>query len=255
MAVILLQLVERQEASPMSLLPSADVFRSVELQVSQLHRGQLICPHVPGESCSAREHLTLSEAKEAAARDAADSALRDALWRCVGRDAHSDVPHLARRGQLLALYFVVPYLRKSAAKVATRLCVDVADVRSAMVFGALCGLALATEGDDVRNEVVRAAHAAGWAVARANTAERTTDPHTLVDREGRQGDDYSPIRNASDVHVVSEVDSSLREQIGGERMGATMQHLGILEEFLASDTPQASEGESDECAGPQEETE
>ncbi|GAO06995.1 hypothetical protein TPA0598_02_02330 [Streptomyces lydicamycinicus] len=238
----------------MSLLPSADVFRSVELQVSQLHRGLLICPHAPGESCSAGEHLTLSEAKEAAARDAADRSVRDALWRCVGRDAHSDVPDLARRSQLLALYFVVPYLRKSAAKVSTRLCVDVADVRSAMVFGALCGLALATEGDDVRNEVVRAAHAVGWAVARANTAERTTDPHTLVDREGRHGDDYSPIRNESDVHVVSEVDSSLREQIGGERLGATMQHLGILDEFLVSDTPQASEGEPDECAGPEEET-
>lgn len=41
-----------------------------------------------------------------------------------------------------------------------------------MVFGALHGLALALEGDDVRDEVVRSANAAGWAVDRADPAER-----------------------------------------------------------------------------------
>ncbi|MEW2157063.1 hypothetical protein AB0950_17445 [Streptomyces sp. NPDC007189] len=169
----------------MSLLPSADVFRSIELKVSQLLGGQLVCPHAPGERCSVAEHLTLSEAKDAAARDATDVALRDALWRCVGRDARSDLPSLAQRSQLLALYFVVPYLRKSAGRVSRRLCVDVAEVRSAMVFGALYGLALATDGDDVRDEIVRAANAAGWAVERADPAERTTDPHSLVDRASR----------------------------------------------------------------------
>lgn len=84
-----------------SLLPSADVFRSIELKVSELLGGQLVCPHAPGERCSVGEHLTLSEAKDAAARDAADLALRDTLWRCVGRDARSDLPNLAQRSQCL----------------------------------------------------------------------------------------------------------------------------------------------------------
>ncbi|MFJ9408806.1 hypothetical protein [Streptomyces sp. NPDC101393] len=162
---------------------------------------------------------------------------------------------MARQSQLLALYFVVPYLRKSAAKVSRSLCVDVADVRSAMVFGALCGLALVADHDDVRNEVVRAANAAGWAVDRADTAERTTDPHILVDREGRYGEDYSPIRKESDVQVVTEVDASLRERISGERLGATLHHLGLVDEFLASDAGRAAEGEPDKLSGPQEEVE
>ncbi|MGW2049994.1 hypothetical protein ACWCPF_33165 [Streptomyces sp. NPDC001858] len=237
----------------MSLLPSADVFRSVELKVSQLLSGQLVCPHGPGERCSVGEHLTLSEAKEAAARDAADIALRDALWRHVGREARSDVPNLAQRSQLLALYFVTPYLRKSAARVSRRLCVDVAEVRSAMVFGALYGLALAAEGDDVRDEVVRAANAASWAVERADPAERTTDPHRLVDRASRCDDDYSPIRNESDIQAVDETDPLLWERISGERMGAALHRLGLLGEFLASG--QVPEGESDELDGPQKETE
>ncbi|MFI6377479.1 hypothetical protein [Streptomyces sp. NPDC050546] len=237
----------------MSLLPSADVFRSVELKVSQLLSGQLICPHAPGERCSVGEHLTLSEAKEAAARHAADVALRDALWRCVGRDARSDVPNLAQRSQLLALYFVIPYLRKSAARVSRRLCVDVAEVRSAMVFGALYGLAVAVEGDNVRDEVVRAANAAGWAVERADPAERTTDPHSLSDRACLPDDGYSPIRNESDIQVVGEVDSLLRECISGERMGATLHRLGLLDAFLASAAGQVPEGESDELDGPQQE--
>ncbi|MDN3297460.1 hypothetical protein QWM81_26165 [Streptomyces ficellus] len=139
----------------------------------------------------------------------------------MGRDAHSDVPPLARRNQLLALYFVIPYLRKPAGKVARRLCVDVADLRSAMVFGALYGLALATEGDDVRDQVVRAANAAGWAVERGNPAERATDPHSLVDRAGRRDDDY----------------------------------LGILNELLASASGPVSEAERDGLGGPQEEAE
>ncbi|MDX2681008.1 hypothetical protein [Streptomyces soliscabiei] len=189
----------------MSLLPSADVFRSIELKVPQLLGGQLVCPHVPGERCSVGEHLTLSEAKEAAARDAADAAVRDALWRCVGRDARSDVPNLAQRGQLLALYFLIPYLRKSAARVSRRLCVDVAEVRSAMLVGALYGLALAAEADDIRDEAIRAANAVGWAVERSDPAERTTDPHSLVDRASLLDDDYSPIRNESDIRAVGEV--------------------------------------------------
>lgn len=190
----------------MSLPPSADVFRSIELKVSQLLSGQLVCPHALGERRSVGEHLTLSEAKDAAARDATDVALRDALWRCVGRDARSDLPNLAQRSQLLALYFVIPYLRKSAGRVSRRLCVDVAEVRSAIVLGALYGLAPATEGDDVRDEVVRSANAAGWAVERADPAERTTDPHSLVDRASRFDDGYSPIRNESDIQVVDETD-------------------------------------------------
>ncbi|MEV0446209.1 hypothetical protein AB0I84_41425 [Streptomyces spectabilis] len=239
----------------MSLLPSADVFRSIELRIPQLLGGQLVCPHAPGERCSVSEHLTLSEAKEAAAREAVDAGVRDALWRCVGRDARSDVPSLAQRGQLLALYFVTPYLRKSAARVSRRLCVDVADVRSAMLVGALYGLAMAAEADDVRDEVVRAANAAGWAVERADPAERTTDPCSLVDGASLLDDDYSPIRNESDIQVVGEADSLLRERISGERMGAALHHLGLLGAFLASGSEQAPEGESGEFEELEEEAE
>ncbi|MEV7738799.1 hypothetical protein AB0O75_43250 [Streptomyces sp. NPDC088921] len=239
----------------MSLLPSADVFRSIELKVPQLLGGQLVCPHVPGERCSVGEHLTLSEAKEAAARDAADAAVRDALWRCVGRDARSDVPNLAQRGQLLALYFIIPYLRKSAARVSRRLCVDVAEVRSAMLVGALYGLALAAEADDVRDEVIRAANAAGWAVERSDPAERTTDPHSLVDRASLLDDDYSPIRNESDIQAVGEVDSLLGERISGERVGATLHRLGLLAAFLASGSGQVAGREPDELDGLQKEAE
>jgi hypothetical protein len=201
------------------------------------------------------EHLTLSEAKEAAARDAADVAMRDAVWRYVGRDARSDVPNLARRSQLLALYFVIPYLRKSAARVSRRLCVDVAEVRSAMVVGALYGLALAVEADDVRDEVVRAANAAGWAVERADPAERTTDPHSLVDRGSRLDDGYSPIRKESDTQVVDEVDPALSERVSGERMGATLHRLGLLDEFLAAGSGQVPKGEPEELDGLQKEAE
>ncbi|GAA1910724.1 hypothetical protein [Streptantibioticus ferralitis] len=227
----------------MSLVLSADVFKSIELQVSQLFRRQLICPHRPGQWCSVSEHLTLSEAKEVAAREAADGVLHAALWWRVGRDAHSDAPNLARRTQLLAVDFVGPYLRKSAAKVSRTLCVDVADVRSAMVFGALYGLALTDDGDDVRNKIMRTAHDAGWAVERANPVERTTDPHSLVDRRGGC-DDYTPVRDESDVHAVDEVDASLRDRISGERWGATLHRLGILEDFLTKGSGQMPESES-----------
>ncbi|MEU9634354.1 hypothetical protein ACGFZZ_37905 [Streptomyces tendae] len=233
----------------MSLLPSADVFRSIELRVPQLLGGHLVCPHAPGERCSVGEHLTLTEAKEAASRDAADAAVRDALWRCVGRDARSDVPNLAQRGQLLALYFLIPYLRKSAARVSRRLCVDVAEVRSAMLVGALYGLALAAEADDVRDAVIRAANAAGWAVERSGPAERATDPHDLADRAGLLDGDYSPIRNFSDIQSVGEVDSLPEERISGERMGATLHRLGLLAAFLASGSVHVPGGESDEPDG------
>ncbi|MFG2144334.1 hypothetical protein ACGFRG_09060 [Streptomyces sp. NPDC048696] len=236
----------------MSMLPSADVFRSIELQVTQLLRGQLVCPHTAEERCTASEHLTLSEAKEAAARDAEDIALRDALWCSVGRHARSDVPNLAQRGQLLALFFVAPYLRKSAAKVSRTLYVDVTDVRSAMVLGALRGLALADDGDDVRDEIVRAAHDAGWAVERGDPAERAMDPHILVGCGGRYDDEYSPVRDESDIEVVGEIDSALRERISGERVGATLQHLGILDEVLASASDDAVEAACGEVDGPRE---
>ncbi|MFD4508357.1 hypothetical protein [Streptomyces sp. NPDC058457] len=181
--------------------------------------------------------------------------MRDALWRCVGRDARSGVPNLAQRGQLLALYFIIPYLRESAARVSRRLCVDAAEVRSAMLVGALYRLALAAEADDVRDEVVRAANAAGWAVERADPAERTTDPRGLVDRSSLLDDDYSPIRNDSDIQVVGEVDSLLGERISGERMGATLHRLGLLGVFLASDPGQVPDVESDELGGLQKEAE
>ncbi|MFD9206707.1 hypothetical protein ACFVZM_10550 [Streptomyces sioyaensis] len=236
----------------MSLLSSADVFKSIELTVSRLHRGQLICPHGIGVRCSAGEHLTLSEAKEAAAREAADGALSAALWSRVGREAHSDVPDLARRGQLLALYFVAPCLRRSAAKVSRTLYVDVGDVRSAMVFGALQGLALAEDGDDVRNKVVRTAHDAGWAVERADPAERVMDPKSLVDRGGGYDDDCVPFRGASDVQVVDEVDSELRERISAERWGAALQQFGALESFLDAGSGPVSGGELHGLHGPRE---
>ncbi|AEY90295.1 hypothetical protein SHJG_5027 [Streptomyces hygroscopicus subsp. jinggangensis 5008] len=124
-----------------------------------------------------------------------------------------------------------------------------------MVFGALYGLALVTEGDDVRDEVVRSANAAGWAVERADPAERTTDPHSLVDRASRCDDGYSPIRNESDIEVVDEMDPLLRGRISGERMGATLHRLGLVGEFLALGSGQVPEGESDELDGPQREAE
>ncbi|ORT57989.1 hypothetical protein BKD26_22615 [Streptomyces sp. CB03238] len=114
-----------------------------------------------------------------------------------------------------------------------------------MVFGALYGLALATEGDDVRDEVVRAANAAGWAVERADPAERTKDPHSLVDRASRLDDGYSPIRNEADIQVVDEMDPLLRERISGERMGATLHRLGLLGEFLASGSRQVPGDDKD----------
>ncbi|QGV82709.1 hypothetical protein EIZ62_16970 [Streptomyces ficellus] len=124
-----------------------------------------------------------------------------------------------------------------------------------MLVGALYGLALAGEADDVRDEVVRAANAAGWAVERADPAERTTDPQSLVDRAGLLDDGYSPIRKESDIQAVGEVGSLLGERISGERMGATLHRLGLLGAFLASGSGQVSEGESDERDVPQEEAE
>ncbi|MGW1562464.1 hypothetical protein ACWCQ1_38995 [Streptomyces sp. NPDC002144] len=116
-------------------------------------------------------------------------------------------------------------------------------------------LALAAEADDVRHEVVRAANAAGWAVERAHPAERTTDPRSLVDRASLLGDDYSPIRNDSDIQVVGEADSLPGERISGERMGATLHRLGLLGAFLASGAGQLPEGESDRLDGLQKEAE
>ncbi|MEU5050472.1 hypothetical protein [Streptomyces sp. NPDC021096] len=229
----------------MSLLRSADVFRAIESQVSQLFYGQLICPHASGERCATSEHLTLSEAKEAAARHAADTVLRDAVWRCVGRYAHSDSPDMAHRGQLIALWFVIPYLRNSAAKVSRTLFADVADVRSAMIYGALCELAVVDDGDDVRNKIMRAANAAGWGVERASPAEHATDPHTLTDHTCRQGDDREFTRDESGIHMVGEVDTSLRQRISGESLGATLHAMGLVEELLAPHPEDACEGESD----------
>ncbi|WCN01846.1 hypothetical protein [Streptomyces sp. M92] len=124
-----------------------------------------------------------------------------------------------------------------------------------MVFGALYGLALALEGDDVRDEVVRSANAAGWAVDRADPAERTMDPHSLVDRTSRCDEGYSPIRNESDIQAVDEADPLLWERISSERMGATLHRLGLLGEFLALGSEQEPEGESGEPDGPQREAE
>ncbi|MEX2982263.1 hypothetical protein [Streptomyces sp. C36] len=230
----------------MSLLCSVDVFKAIDSQVSRLFRGQLICPHARGEICSASEHLTLSEAKEAAARHADDTALRDAVWRCVERYAHSDSPDMAHRGQLLALWFVIPYLRKSAAKVSRTLYADVADVRSAMIYGALCELAVVQDGDDVRERVMRAANAAGWKVERVSLLEHTTDPHTLGDHRWQQDEGHSFARDESGVQAVGKVDPSLWQRIRGESLGATLYGMGLLNEFLSPAWEQeTSEAESD----------
>ncbi|MEU3895879.1 hypothetical protein [Streptomyces sp. NPDC045251] len=124
-----------------------------------------------------------------------------------------------------------------------------------MVFGALYGLALALEGDDVRDEVVRSANAAGWALDRADPAERTMDPHSLVDRTSRCDGGYSPIRNESDIQAVDEADPLLWERISSERMGATLHRLGLLGDFLALGSEQEPEGESGEPDGPRREAE
>jgi hypothetical protein len=106
---------------------------------------------------------------------------------------------------------------------------------------------------DVRDEVVRAANATGWAVERADPAERTTDPHSFVDRASRLDDGYSPIRKESDIQVVDEADPLLWERISGERMGATLHRLGLLGEFLASGSGQVPKDEPAELDGPQKE--
>ncbi|MFD9032095.1 hypothetical protein ACFVZW_13225 [Streptomyces sp. NPDC059567] len=124
-----------------------------------------------------------------------------------------------------------------------------------MVFGALYGLALVTEGDDVRDEIVRSANAAGWAVERADPAERTMDPHSLVHCASHFDGGYSPIRNESDIQLVDEMNPLSWERISGERMGATLHRLGLLGEFLAAGSEQVAEGESDELDGPQKQAE
>jgi hypothetical protein len=91
-------------------------------------------------------------------------------------------------------------------------------------------------------------------VERSDPAERTTDPHSLVDRASLLDDDYSP-RNESDIQAVGEVDSLLGERISGERMGATLHRLGLLAAFLASGSGQVPGGESDELDGRQKEAE
>ncbi|SEG95205.1 hypothetical protein SAMN05216223_13262 [Actinacidiphila yanglinensis] len=122
-----------------------------------------------------------------------------------------------------------------------------------MVFGALYGLALAVEGDSVREKVVRAANAAGWAVERADPAERTADPHSLAVRANRWGDDYSPVRGESDIQMIAEMDPLAQEHIDGERMGATLYRLRLLGEFFASASGPAPEGGSDQDDEPRKE--
>ncbi|MBP0457006.1 hypothetical protein JFN87_05750 [Streptomyces bomunensis] len=124
-----------------------------------------------------------------------------------------------------------------------------------MVFGALYGLALGARADDVRDEVVRSANAAGWMVERADPAERTTDPQSLVDRASPIDDGYTPIRNESDIQVVDGEDPLVKERVGGERMGATLHRLGVLGEYLGSDPRLGPEGDADEAVATQEEVE
>ncbi len=91
---------------------------------------------------------------------------------------------------------------------------------------------------------MRGANAAGWAVERANPAERTTDPHSLAGRPYRHEEDCEFALDESGIRLVGDATPRLCERISGERLGATLLGLGLLEEFLSSDGERATEDKS-----------
>jgi hypothetical protein len=216
----------------MTLVKYADSFKSIDSAVQVLFRGKLICPHLDGGSCARSEHLTISEAKELAASHAEDEELRSALWVRVLRGARSDIPDIALNWQLLGVWFVVPYLARHAHKVSRTLAVDTADVRAEMIIGALRGIAIADECDDVRHQVVKSALSAGWRVERADRAEMSFGLQEIMDRENLSRSGYVLRDVPQGVMHVREITQGMERRIAGERLGSVLHGMGILDEYL-----------------------
>jgi hypothetical protein len=215
----------------MSILPFTNVFTClahwVETCCSEeclcLHRGS--CADASTGSC-----LPLSALRAVMQQEAPGCAVRTELWQALARRLEYETEHGQEgRWALIALWLLTPRLKGAARTIAGRTGAELSDVCSAVLAGAIQGMAAvpAVDPDHIEQHLMDSACAGGW-----KTGRRA--PNEVLAAEVDDGPPGPLLQEAAPSFIdgqvvqVSTMSMALAQQAHGERLGAVAQRLGLV---------------------------
>lgn len=138
---------------------------------------------------------------------------------------------------LVALWVLLPGLRRTVARLSARFRADAEDICSAVLLGALEGLReIAPDQPDIGRLLWRRASSGGWQVVRAAWREYPAEDVEVAggSRRARAGDAWAPAvvhRGIPDSAGEIGADPGRRE---GERLGSVAHRMGLGETVRAA---------------------
>ena len=215
----------------MSVLPFANVFACLAHWVETCCSDERLCLHLggcaeaPADSC-----LPLDAVRAVMQEEAPRCAVRPDLWHAIGGRLEREAEHgQEQRWTLITLWLLTPRLKGAARTIAGRAGAEPNDVCSALLAGAVEGIATAqeTDPDQIEQHLMDSAFAAGW-----KTGRRA--PNETPAAEVEKGllapllQVAAPTFLDGQVVRVCAMSMGLAQQANGERLGALAQRLGLM---------------------------
>ncbi|MEU6173987.1 hypothetical protein ABZ832_18950 [Streptantibioticus parmotrematis] len=214
---------------------------AIDTWVERLYSDERLCLHSSASPCDPDEHLRLDEVRSAGSYQATDEGLRQEIWSQVARLVRSERKGESARWSVIAVWLLLPMVRSGSRVIARTRGAELADVRSAMVTGALTGLAAPDLMDqaDIRSALVAQAFAHARRAARRPAEEMPTgsvelwspaSPAAGGERADPEASSWAP----HDIICVRWLTPDLARRVQGERLGELAERLGLLENVRAN---------------------
>ncbi|WP_156179009.1 hypothetical protein [Saccharothrix sp. ST-888] len=217
----------------MSILATPRVFDAIELQIEILLPAPEL--HIQASEYVGAQVLSLAQARQTIFDRTADEALREAIWRqLVSLTQAREAGECEPPWQLIAVWLVIPGLRRTAGRLGRRSPADRDDIQAEMLLAFMEAM---REVDPHRPELgsflCRTACSRGWRVERSTARELPVEDVDLAARSSPEaarsdGLPQAPVRR--EALPTGQSDLTTRIQLEGERLGSVAQRLRLSEQ-------------------------
>ncbi|MEU6043466.1 hypothetical protein [Streptomyces griseus] len=209
-----------------------DVFALITERILRDCGGEPVCAHVGDvQACTIKTHFPYQVLREKVRLGRSKSTASLRLWESVGTLAREGDQRDRDKWLTILLDLLTPYFGGWSKELARRWHYDAADIRSAMVEGALeawfSGEGSVSAGKLLDLMMNRAFASARALVAAERPETCSVGSQYLIDDSVLEEDLTLRASSIIDSHAVRDPDAD--ERIRGERTGALLQRMGVME--------------------------
>ncbi|MDO0934421.1 hypothetical protein QQY66_23090 [Streptomyces sp. DG2A-72] len=209
-----------------------DVFALITERVLRDCGGEPICAHVGDvQVCAIKSHPTYQVLRDKVRLGRSKSVASLRLWESVGTLARESDRQEREKWLMILLDLLTPYFGGWSKELARKWHYDVSDIRSAMVEGALeawFSRASGTPSKRLLDTMMTRAFTSARELVESGSSETcATGAECLIADAAHEED--STLRASSIIDASTVRDPEADERIRGERTGALLQRMGVMD--------------------------